>query len=170
MSEAAVTSKAGSAVVSVVYRSEVRAVPSTGAIKLVSLPAETQAVPMGMHGGVAAHYKLPEGSFTPRAATLDYLVGGTAACLLGTLARALRVREVNPDADHLHMDAVGEHESEDGVLVLKRIHVTAHLRAPASQRETVERVFQIFASKCPMHQSIRKAIDITTELDFQPIS
>jgi uncharacterized OsmC-like protein len=166
MSEAAMSTQANSAVV---YRSEVRAVPSAGAIKLVSLPAETEAVPMGMHGGVAAHYKLTEGSFAPRAATLDYLVGGTAACLLGTLARALRVREVNPDAEHLYIDAVGEHESEDGVLVLKRIHVTAHLKAPASQRETVERVFEVFATKCPMHQSIQKAIDITTQLDFRPV-
>jgi len=166
MSEAAVSSQTNSAVV---YRSEVRAVPSTGAIKLVSLPAETEPVPMGMHGGIAAHYKLPEGSFNPRAATLDYLVGATAACLLGTLARALRVREIASDADHLHIDAVGEHESEDGVLVLKRIHVVAHLRAAAVQRETAERVFQVFASKCPMHQSIRKAIEITTELDFQAI-
>jgi uncharacterized OsmC-like protein len=166
MSETAMSSKIDTAVV---YRSEVRAIPSTGGIKLVSLPAETQPVPMGMHGGVAAHYKLAEGTFTPRAATLDYLVGGTAACLLGTLARALRVREINSDADHLQIDAVGEHESEDGVLVLKRIHVTAHLRAPAAQRETAERVFQVFASKCPVHQSIRKAIDITTQLNFQPV-
>jgi uncharacterized OsmC-like protein len=166
MSEAAISSQANSAVV---YRSEVSAVPSTGGIKFVSLPAETQPVPMGMQGGIAAHYKLPEGSFIPRAATLDYLVGGTAACLLGTLARALRVREVNSDAEHLTLTATGEHESEDGVLVLKRIHAVAHLRAQGSQRETVERVFQVFASKCPMHQSIRKAVDITTELDFQAI-
>ena len=164
MSEAAVSSKPRSAIV---YRSEVRAVPDTGAIKWVTLPAEKEPVAMGMHGGVAAHYKLPEGSFAPRAATLDYLVGGTCACLLGTFARALRVREINPDADHLSMDAVGEHESEDGVLVLRRIHVTAHLRAPADKRETVKRVFQVFASNCPMHRSIHKAIDITTELDFR---
>ena len=166
MSEAAISSKVSSAVV---YRSEVRADPGGVGIKMVSLPAETQPVAMGMHGGVAAHYKLAEGSFTPRAATLDYLVGGTAACLLGTLARALRVRDINADAEHLHMTAVGEHESEDGVLVLKRIHVVAHLRALTSQREAVERIFPLFASKCPMHQSIRTAIDITTELDFQPI-
>ena len=125
MSEAAISSRTASAVV---YRSEVRAVPSTGGIKFVSLPAESEPVAMGMHGGVAAHYKLAEGTFTPRAATLDYLVGGTAACLLGTLARALRVREINSDSEHLYIDAVGEHESEDGVLVLKRIHVD---RAPA---------------------------------------
>jgi uncharacterized OsmC-like protein len=165
MSEAAISSKSNSAVI---YRSAVHVVMATAGIKIVTLPAETEPVLMGMHGGIAAHYKLPEGSFTPRAATLDYLVGATATCLLGTLARALRVREINSDADHLQIDAVGEHESEDGVLVLRRIHVTAHLRAPASQRETAERVFQVFASKCPMHQSIRKAIDITTELDFQP--
>lgn len=154
----------------VIYRSEVRAVPGGAGIKLVSLPAEPEPVPMGMHGGVAAHYKLAEGTFTPHAATLDYLVGGTAGCLLGTLARALRVREIAAGADHLQMSAVGEHESEDGVLVLKRIHVVAHLRAPAAQRETVERVFNVFASKCPVHQSICKAIGITTALDFQPLN
>jgi uncharacterized OsmC-like protein len=166
MSEAAITSQTVPA--AVVYRSEVRAVPGGPGVKIISLPAETQPVAMGMHGGVAAHYKLAEGTFTPHAATLDYLVGATAGCLLGTLARALRVREVNPDAEHLHMTAVGEHEAEDGVLVLKRIHVVAHLRAPASKRETVERIFPLFASNCPVHQSICKAIEITTELDFQP--
>jgi uncharacterized OsmC-like protein len=166
MPEATLSSKSVNAVA---YRSEVRAVPSTPGLKMVWLPAETQPVPMGMHGGVAAHYKLAEGSFTPHAATLDYLVGGTTACLLGTLARALRVREINSDAEHLQMDGIGEHESEDGVLVLKRIHIVAHLRALVAQRETAERVFQVFAPKCPMHQSICKAIDITTELDFQPI-
>ena len=165
MSEAAISSKTNSAVI---YRSEVHAVLAGAGIKLVSLPAETQPVPMGMHGALAAHYKLPEGSYTPRAATLDYLVGATAACLLGTLARALRVRDINSDADHLQMDAVGEHEAEDGVVVLRRIHVTAHLRAQPSQRETAERVFQVFASNCPMHRSIHKAIEITLELDFQP--
>jgi organic hydroperoxide reductase OsmC/OhrA len=152
----------------VIYRSEIRVTPAGGGIKLVSLPHETEPVAMGMHGAIAAHYKLPEGSYTPRAATLDYLVGATAACLLGTLARALRVREINSDADHLHMDAVGEHEVEDGVVILRRIHLTAHLRAMSSQHETAERVFPIFASKCPVHRSIEKAIDITTELDFQP--
>jgi uncharacterized OsmC-like protein len=152
----------------VIYCSEVRATPAGGGIKLVSLPHEAEPIPMGMHGAIAAHYKLIEGSYTPRAATLDYLVGATAACLLGTLARALRVREINSDAEHLYMDAVGEHEVEDGVVILRRIHVTAHLRAKSSQRETVERVFPLFASKCPVHRSIKKAIDITTELDFQP--
>jgi uncharacterized OsmC-like protein len=166
MSETVVSSPSNSAVV---YRSEVRAVPSTGGIKMITLPVESAPVPMGMHGGIAAHYKLAEGTFTPRAATLDYLVGATAGCLAGTLARALRVREINSDAEHLQLDAVGEHEAEDGVLVLKRIHVVAHLRAPADKREAAERAFGVFASKCPVHQSIQKAIAVTTELDFQPI-
>jgi uncharacterized OsmC-like protein len=166
MSEAAISSQANSVVV---YRSEVRAVPSRGGIKFISLPAETEPVAMGMHGGIAAHYKLAEGTFTPRAATLDYLVGATAGCLAGTLSRALRAREINADAEHLTLDAVGEHEAEDGVLVLKRIHVVAHLRAPETKREAAERAFGVFASKCPVHQSIQRAIAITKELDFQAI-
>jgi uncharacterized OsmC-like protein len=165
MSEAAIPSATKP---EVIYRSEVRAVPAGAGIKMVSLPAETQPTAMGMHGGIAKHYKLADGSFTPRAATLDYLVGATAACLTGALSRALRVREIQSGAEHLSIDAVGEHEAEDGVLVLKRIHVVAHLKAPAAQRETAERVFRVFADSCPMHRSIRKAIDITLNLDFQP--
>ena len=50
----------------VIYRSEVRVTPAGGGIKLVYLPHETELVHMGMHGAIAAHYKLPEGSYTPR--------------------------------------------------------------------------------------------------------
>ena len=43
--------------------------------------------------------------------------------------------------DDLVGEAVGEVESDDGVLVLRRIHVTYKVRAPAEQREMlVDRV------------------------------
>ena len=165
MSEAAVRPEANS---QVVYRSEVRVDLKPGAIKSVSLPQETDPFPMGIHGAIARHYKVPEGKFTPHAATLDYLVGSTAACLMGTLGRALTARQIPVDSGRLKADAVGEIESENGVLVVRRIHVVAHLQADVSQREAAERVISVYASQCPMHQSVCKAIDITTELDFQP--
>ena len=64
-------------------------------------------------------------------------------------------------------DAVGEVEKEEGVLVIKRIHVRMNLKAPASQRETAERVHGFYQDRCPVYRSIRAAIAVTTELVFQ---
>ena len=59
-------------------------------------------------------------------------------------------------------------ELEGKVLVLRRIHVRMRLRAPASQRETAERVHGFFADSCPVYLSLRNAIAITTELILEP--
>jgi uncharacterized OsmC-like protein len=153
----------------VVYRAHVRVEAKPGGLKLVSLPAEAAPVGMGMHGAIAAHYKLADGSYTPRASTLDYIVGATAGCLAGTLSRALAVRNIPVHDGRLDIEAFGDIENEEGVLVVRRIRVVAHLKAAPSLRETAERVIPIYAQKCPVYRSVHKAIDITTELDFQPI-
>src|SRR5579864_9458926 len=111
MSEQGVGSQTG---VEVVYRSHVRVEARPGEIKLVSLPAEHAPVPMGMHGAIAKHYKLAEGSFTPHASTLDYVVGATAGCLAGTLGRALAAAKIPVGNGRLRVEAVGELEAEDG--------------------------------------------------------
>jgi len=54
-------------------------------------------------------------------------------------------------------------ETEDTVLVLKRIHVAYTIDAPESAREVVERVHAIHHRYCPVSRSIERAIDITTE-------
>ena len=151
----------------VVYRSFVRVEPGAAKLKLVYLPQEPVAVPMGVHGAIAAHYKLAEGSFTPRASTLDYVVGATAGCLMGTLNTALLSRQIPTGEGRLTGEAVGELEVEEGVLVIRRIRMIAHLRGDASQRETAERVVAVYADKCPTYRSLHKSIDISTELDFQ---
>jgi len=61
----------------------------------------------------------------------------------------------------------GEIENEDGVLVIKRIHVLFHLKAPAATRETVERVHGFYAQKCPVYRSIHTAIAITTAFELE---
>jgi uncharacterized OsmC-like protein len=57
----------------------------------------------------------------------------------------------------------GEVELEGKVLVIKRIHVTYQVTAPASARETIERVHGFHANYCPVYRSLYKAIDITTD-------
>src|ERR1700730_11331132 len=153
-----------------VYSARVRVEARPGGIKLVHLPIETEPVPMGMHGPIAKHYKIPEGSYTPRASTLDYVIGATAGCLMGTLKRALEVRKIATEGDRLQGEAIGEIEADDGVLVIRRIRMLVRLRADESQREAAERTIEVYASRCPVYRSLYKAIDITTELNFQAVN
>jgi uncharacterized OsmC-like protein len=64
---------------------------------------------------------------------------------------------------------VGEVEKEGGVLVLRRIHVNYKLSVPDPDavRDTVARVLEIHVDKCPVALSIKGAIDVTTEVEFQ---
>jgi len=63
----------------------------------------------------------------------------------------------------------GEIEKDGNVLVIKRIHVTYHLKLKADQRETAERVLGFHAEKCPVARTIQGCVDITTELDMEDI-
>jgi len=64
--------------------------------------------------------------------------------------------------------ARGEVEVEEGVLVLRRIHVVFTLRGIAAEKvEAAQRAHQVFKERCPIYRSIYRAIDITTELGFE---
>jgi uncharacterized OsmC-like protein len=166
MSDAAVSSATRP---EVVYRSHVQVEPAPAKLKLVHLPQETQPVPMGVHGAIAAHYKIQDGTFTPRAATLDYIVGATAGCLMGTLNTALQARQIATDEGRLTGEAVGEVEVDEGVLVIRRIRLSVRLRAKASQRESAERVVRVYERRCPVYRSLCSAIEISTALEFEPL-
>ena len=86
---------------------------------------------------------------------------------MGTFAGALEARQIPAADDRFHAEATGEIEKEDGVLVIKRIRVVMRLKAAAAARETAERVHGIFADRCPVYRSLKAAIQITTELDFE---
>ena len=70
------------------------------------------------------------------------------------------------DEDSLYADVVGEIETENKVLVIKRIAITLHLSAGEEDRETVERVLEVYENSCPVAQSIRSCIGITSQLDL----
>ena len=57
----------------------------------------------------------------------------------------------------------GEVEKEGGVLVIRRIHVDYRLKAGEEDRETIERVHEFHAERCPVYRSIYTSIDIMTE-------
>ena len=62
----------------VVYRSEVRIEREKGPMRRAYLPAEPEPVIFGVHGAIAAHYKVPPDAFPPHATTLDYIVAAAA--------------------------------------------------------------------------------------------
>ncbi len=70
---------------------------------------------------------------------------------------------------------IGEvEETDDGVIVLRRVHVRYTLRADpgmladAAKRQAIERVHGLHARKCPVARSIGGSVDITTELKLGP--
>lgn len=79
------------------------------------------------------------------------------------------MRKIPAAGDRLIGEAVGEIEKEEGVLVIKRIHLRLHLKASETERETAERVHDFYRDRCPVYRSLRAAIAITTELLFEPV-
>lgn len=61
-------------------------------------------------------------------------------------------------------EVTGEIEKQDGVLVIKRIHVVYHLKADEKNREAIERTFEMHPKYCPVYRTLHTAINITTEL------
>ncbi len=60
---------------------------------------------------------------------------------------------------------------EDGVLVIKRIHVRYTLLVdPGVDRDKIQRAFDAYMPKCPVYVSIRAAIDVTHELDVREVA
>lgn len=55
------------------------------------------------------------------------------------------------------------------MLVVRRIHVTYHLRVAADKRETATRVHGFHADYCPVARTIRDCVDITTSLEMEDL-
>jgi uncharacterized OsmC-like protein len=77
---------------------------------------------------------------------------------------------VNASNERLVSEAAGEVELDDGVLVIRRIHVVLKLKAEETHRETAYRVHGFFADRCPVYRTLKPAIAITTELIFEALT
>ncbi len=82
--------------------------------------------------------------------------------MLGTFGGALEARQIDASNGKLVADVTGEVETEEGVLVIRRIHVTMRLVAAEDVRQIVERVHGIYARNCPLYRSLHKAIQLTS--------
>lgn len=88
--------------------------------------------------------------------------------MMGTFGGALEARKVDASEGRLTADVIGEVEKEDGVLVIRRIHVALRLVAPEQVRETVERVHEMYAMRCPLYRTLHKAIELTSSYTLMP--
>jgi uncharacterized OsmC-like protein len=88
--------------------------------------------------------------------------------MMGTFGGALEARKIDASEGRLSADVVGEVEEEEGVLVIRRIHVAMRLTAPEEVRETVERVHGIYAMRCPLYRTLHNAIQLTSSYTLTP--
>jgi uncharacterized OsmC-like protein len=87
--------------------------------------------------------------------------------MVGTFGGALEARHIDANDGRLTADVIGEVETEEGVLVIRRIHVSMHLAAPADARDTVERVHGMYAMRCPLYRTLRGAISLSSSVDLK---
>jgi hypothetical protein len=86
--------------------------------------------------------------------------------MLGTFGGALEARQIDASNGKLTGEITGEVETEDGVLVIRRIHVSMRLQAPEEARATVERVHGIYAMNCPLYRTLRNAIQLSSSVEL----
>ena len=82
--------------------------------------------------------------------------------MLGTFGGALEARQIDASNGRLAADVTGEVEVEEGVLVIRRIHVAMRLVAPDGVRDTVERVHEMYAMRCPLYRTLYNAIRLSS--------
>jgi uncharacterized OsmC-like protein len=88
--------------------------------------------------------------------------------MMGTFGGALEARKIDANEGRLTADVIGEVEKDDGVLVIRRIHVALRLVAPEQVRETVERVHGTYAMRCPLYRTLHNAIQLTSSCTLMP--
>jgi uncharacterized OsmC-like protein len=86
--------------------------------------------------------------------------------MMGTFGGALEARQIDASNGKLTADVTGEVETEEGVLVIRRIHLAMRLVASEDVKETIERVHGIYAMRCPLFRTLRKTIHLTSSVEL----
>ena len=86
--------------------------------------------------------------------------------MVGTFGGALEARQIDAGGGRLTADVTGEVETEEGVLVIRRIHVAMRLAATAGTRPTVDRVHGVYAMRCPLYRTLHDAIALSSSVEL----
>ena len=85
---------------------------------------------------------------------------------MGTFGGALEARQIDASNGKLTAEVIGEVETEDGVLVIRRIHVAMRLVASEDTKEIVERTHGIYGMRCPLYRTLHNAIQLTSSVEI----
>ncbi len=85
---------------------------------------------------------------------------------MGTFGGALEARHIDASDGRLTADVTGEVETDEGVLVIRRIHVAMRLKAPEQVKETVERVHGNYAMHWPLYRTLHETIQLTSSFEL----
>ena len=124
-----------------------------GPIRIARLPGESQPVVFSIHRAIAEHYKVDPASLKePHASTF----GG-----------ALEARQIDASNGKLTAEVTGEGETEEGVLVIRRIHVAMRLRLvkKGSRRARPQHL----RNALPSLPNLHRCIQLTSSFELAPL-
>ena len=76
----------------------------------------------------------------------------------------LEARGIDASGGKLSAEVLGKVGKEDGVLVIRHIHVKYLLQAAGEDEAKVQRAFDLHPMRCPVYRTLHRSIEITTEL------
>lgn len=151
------------------FTSHVRVTREHPPLRTAELLETGETVTFGTPGYQGDFYGFGEGELRERGGTFDYLLASVAACLTGTLGRALTARGIPSDGDRLTSRAEAEVVVEDGVMVMRRITVRYRLQVEEGKREAAGRAHDHHVGACGVARSVMPSLDIRTEIELIPV-
>ncbi len=76
----------------------------------------------------------------------------------------LEARGIDASGGRLTADVQGNVGKDDGVLVIRHIHVKYRLQGAGADAAKVQRAFDMHPMRCPVYRTLHQCIEITTEL------
>lgn len=75
----------------------------------------------------------------------------------------LEARGIKASEGRLTAEVLGKVGKDEGVLVIRQIHVKYLLQAAGEDEAKVRRAFDLHPMRCPVYRTLHKCIEITTE-------
>jgi hypothetical protein len=74
-----------------------------------------------------------------------------------------------PSAENLSAEVEGDIEDVNGVLKITRIRLRYKIKAPAGEREVIERLLAHYAEAFPAYQSVKGCIDCSWTAEIEEV-